>query len=132
MATVTPDKLAKDGSYAAAPSGNAGYQTTTDWYRIDWDVSTDTGTTPIYIGKNKCVFIHLGTVTTSLTIADETFQVQVGNPDGTYSDFGSTFAVDQGTDTMPAQQIFDCAQVIRLTGSGATAGVFNLWIEVQR
>jgi hypothetical protein len=132
MATVTPDKLTKAGSYTAASSGSAGYQTTTDWYRIDWDVSTDTETTPIYIGKNKCVIITLGTVGTTVAGGSETLVLEASNPDGTFSDMGlSGFAVST-SDAMPAQQIFDCPQVIRLTGSGATSGVFNLWIEVQR
>ena len=132
MATVTPDKL-KDDVYVAVGSATAGHQDTTTWYRIDWDVSTATETTPIFIGKNKCVIITLGTVgTTVVGGSGEAFVLEASNPDGTFSDMGLSGFTVSTSDAMPAQQIFDCPQVIRLTGTGATTGVFNLWIEVQR
>lgn len=133
---VATIQLRKDDAWSNISAAAAGHLDSTTWYRTNFDVTADTETEGIMVGRNKAVHIHLGTVNTNVATTAATFEVQAQNIDGTWNDTGNTITVATGASpAVDVTTLFDCPQVIRLeltNGTTPTAGDINLLIEVQR
>ncbi len=105
------------------------------WARVEaYDATADTQTDGIHVGVRKVAHIHLGTVDTNVATTAVVFEVQAGNPDGTWNDTGNTITIATGaTPAVDVVTIFDPPVLLRLkqTSAAATAGVFDMILEAH-
>jgi hypothetical protein len=123
----------RDGSWDTKPADGVGRDTDgVTWIRFEaLDVSADTITTGVRVGRCSSVTVHLGTVSTTFATSDAVFEIQAGNPDGTWNDIGTTLTVANATDSMDSTTIFDPPELLRLSLTSAGTGVATFYLEAH-
>ena len=137
--TTAPHQRNRNGAFTNANSADTVTRDSdgVTWIRIpsiDETAGGDTLTNGVRIGRCDSVSFHLGTVNITLATNDATFEIQAGNPDGTWNDIGTQLVVANATDTMDVVTIYDPPELLRLeldTTAQATTGDINFLIEAH-
>ena len=93
----------------------------------------DTITEGVEIGRCVSATFHLGTVTTIPTSNPGVYEIQAGNPDGTWNDIGTQISIAVTTGFMDSVTISNPPDLLRLKQSGAAPddAEYNILIEAH-
>jgi len=103
------------------------------WFRFEAVEEGDTITEGVEIGRCVSATFHLGTVTTIPTSNPGVYEIQAGNPDGTWNDIGTQISIAVTTGFMDSVTISNPPDLLRLKQSGSAPddAEYNILIEAH-
>lgn len=134
MTLSTASNRTGDASWTTKSADSAVESSEVQWYKWTVDAINDTETEAIFLGNARYVEIHIGTVSTPIATNNFVFEVQAGNPDGTFNDTGNQVTMIPSSTTADVVSLPRPPQLLRLdfTGTAPTAGALTIFVCAVR
>jgi len=134
MTTATHQKLLNGAWRTASGDDTAAFNSGgVKWFRFEAVEEGDTITEGVEIGRCVSATFHLGTVEVAPTSNSGVYEIQAGNPDGTWNDIGTTITIEVTTGVMDSVTISNPPDLLRLKQSGSAPdnAEYNILIEAH-